>query len=102
MCKMSLPPGHKTLVLSPDYAATMPLWRFDWTSLDLSPELLDRLGQWQAEFDQNFDAYSGWASVEARSRWAEEAEGLALELRSALPKDVELTVDLWPLEGDTE
>ncbi len=87
-----------TLRLMPDYAANVPLWGGDIDALDLSPWLLDRLAQWQDDFNANFDASTGWSSSEARERWGELGARLAGELRRALPDGVTLEVDLWPLE----
>jgi hypothetical protein len=86
--------------LMPDYAGDLPLrWGRPLEQVDLSPWLLDRLAQWQHDFDVNFDPYAGgWQSPEAREKWKQEAHGLVIELRTALPRDIELKVDLWPLE----
>jgi hypothetical protein len=84
------------LKVMPDYCAELPLWGPDWESLHLDPALLDRLADWQDDFDANFVAGKGWKTPEARNRWSREAVRLEDQLRQALP-DVEITVDLWPL-----
>jgi hypothetical protein len=81
----------------PDYSADLPLWGRDWEPLNLPPYLLDRLAQWQDDFDAHFDSFGGWKSNDARYRWSREALRLETELREALPDDVELEVDFWPL-----
>ena len=86
------------LRLMPDYAADLPLWGRSPEQLRLSSWLLDRLALWQDEFDRNFDPFSGWTTPEARDKWSREADRLARELRAALPDEIELEVDLWPLE----
>ena len=87
--------------LSPDYSAPSPLWPSSDATDALVPEpLLSRLVAWQKDFDTNFRWNTGWESEEAKSRWANEAVTLEAELREALRGKAELTVDLWPLEGD--
>jgi hypothetical protein len=85
------------LKLMPEYGIDLPLWGRSLDSLDLSPYLLERLAQWQEDFEANFDPFSGWKSTESRDRWSREAERLEVELRAALPAGDELVVDLWPL-----
>ena len=86
------------LRLMPECAADLPLWGRSLEPLDLSPWLLDRLAQWQDDFDENFDPFNGWKTPEAREKWRREADRLASELRAALPDEIQLEVDLWPLE----
>jgi hypothetical protein len=83
----------------PEYNVELPLWGRSWQTLGLSAPLLDRLAEWQSEFDANFDAYKGWKSEEARSQWAEGAVDVVAELQAAL-KGIPLEVDLWPLDAD--
>lgn len=92
--------GRAPMRLMPDYAGDLPLrWGRPLDEVDLSPWLLDRLAQWQHDFDANFDRYAGgWQSPEAREKWKQEADRLVIELQAALPRDIELEVDLWPLE----
>ncbi len=85
------------LKLMPDYSVDLPHWGRDVEPLNLPPHLLDRLAQWQNEFDANFDPSGRWRSNEARDRWSREALRLETELRAALPGNVELEVDFWPL-----
>jgi hypothetical protein len=86
--------------LMPDYMCELPLWGRSWQSLKLPAPLLDRLADWQDCFDDNFDAFSGWKTPEARNAWEEQSVGLIRDLKAAL-KGVRLTVDLWPLR-DTD
>ncbi len=67
-------------------------------SFGLAAALLDGLASWRQEFDDNYDPMTGWTSHEIRANWAKEARNLEFELRRSLPENVELTVDLWPLE----
>ena len=86
--------------LMPEYGVDLPLWRHRVETLGLSRELLDRLARWQEDFEANFDPFSGWKSVESRERWSREAGPLEADLRAALPKGVDLEVDLWPLNEE--
>lgn len=89
------------VVLAPDYMADLPLWgdgaTLPWQLTKLPPELLDRLVDWQEEFDSNFDTDKGRISEEARDRWVAEAGDLAAELLIRLAFRSKLMVDLWPL-----
>ena len=90
---------HETgpVKLMPEYSCELPLWGRSWRSLNLPAPLLDRLADWQDDFDDNFDAFSGWKSPEAHDRWEEQSVGLIRDLERSL-NGVTLTVDLWPLE----
>jgi hypothetical protein len=83
--------------LMPEYSVELPIWNYSWRDLGLEPSLLDALADWQAEFDAHFDPERGWTDDSVRARWAEESERLVARLRLALPSDVRLDVDLWPL-----
>jgi hypothetical protein len=92
------PPPSKVR-LSPDYSAPSPLWpSSDATDALVPRALLARLIAWQRHFDSNFRWNAGWTSEEAKTRWAEEAAVLEVEVRKALEGKAELTVDLWPLK----
>jgi hypothetical protein len=96
-----LPP---VVILSPDYDAGLPLWsegsgQISWRSTEFSPELLDRLADWQEEFDSNFRWDKGWKSEGALTRWAQEATGLVADVRRELGTRAKLAVNLWPLKG---
>ena len=91
--------GSLKVKLMPEYNVELPLWGCSWQRLGLDASLLDRLADWQSEFDDNFDAYKGWKLEEARSRRAERADELVAELRVAL-KGIPLEVDLWPLDAE--
>ena len=82
--------------LMPEYLCELPLWGRSWQSLKLPAPLLNRLADWPDYFDDNFDAFSGWKTPEARSLWEGQSIALIKDLKAAL-KGVELTVDLWPL-----
>jgi hypothetical protein len=102
-------PLPREIELAPEYSADLPLWgccegagMIAWQDTKFSPELLDRLVAWQQEFDDNFHYETGWRSAEIRDRWASQAENLAADVRTELGTRAELTVRLWPLEGDTQ
>jgi hypothetical protein len=82
--------------IMPEYQAELPLWGQDWKSLNFSATLLNRLADWQDDFDANFDPLSGWKTSEARQKWAERSIELIAELQAV--KSVELEIDLWPLD----
>ena len=84
----------------PEYVCELPLWGCERWELGLEPALLDDLADWQSFFDRRFDSMQGWHDTAAREEWAARATLLAARLRGALPDDVELSIDLWPLLGD--
>jgi hypothetical protein len=86
--------------LMPDYAAELPLWHYHWWDLNLPPELLNELADWQQAFDANFDPFKGWSSQGAKLEWAAEGERLIEKVRTALPTGFTVEVDLWPLDAD--
>jgi hypothetical protein len=96
----------EVIELAPDYSAKLPLWGCDgsgniaWQDTKFSPQLLHRLAAWQEEFDTCYHWETGWRSAEARDRWAGQASELATDVRSELGDRAELTVRLWPLEGN--
>jgi hypothetical protein len=84
-----------------EYTADLPLWGANLRELKLSGKLLDDLGDWQQQFDDNFDPFSGWSSEEVKTAWAERAAVLEMDLRIEIKGKAMLEVDLWPLhEGD--
>jgi hypothetical protein len=93
------------VLLSPDYSVRLPIWseedagQISWRTTNFSPELLDRLADWQSEFDENYHWEKGWTSEHALIQWAHEATDLIADLRIALGGQAELVVDLWPLKG---
>jgi hypothetical protein len=82
----------------PDYSADLPLWGSALIQLDLPARLLDELGDWQQEFDDNFDPHTGWSSEVTKSAWAQRAVSLEMDLRAEIDGKATLSVDLWPLE----
>ena len=82
----------------PDYSADLPLWGSALSQLDLPARLLDELGDWQQEFDDNFDPHTGWSSEVTKSTWAQRAVTLEMDLRAEIDGRATLSVDLWPLE----
>jgi hypothetical protein len=52
--------------LMPEYLCELPLWGRSWESLKLPAPLLNRSADWQDCFDDNFDAFSGWRTAQAR------------------------------------
>ena len=87
------------LKLMPEYRADGPLWGMDLGLLDLPGSLMNRIGDWQQFFDDNCDFNRKWTSDDAKVWWATESDEIVVELRMRLPRDVELIVDLWPLEN---
>jgi hypothetical protein len=101
-------PLPSVVILSPDYNAGMdaglPLWaegsgQISWRSTKFSPELLERLANWQDDFDSNYRWDKGWSSEPALTRWAQEATDLAADVRRELSARTRLVVHLWPLDG---
>jgi hypothetical protein len=83
----------------PEYSCDMPLWcdEGSWEDLNLPADLMARLAAWQAQFDTNFRWNVGWLNVDARESWIRQNEGLVADLRSSLPSEIRLEVDLWPM-----
>ena len=96
------PRGPVTHVrLSPDYGAPSPLWPNSVEIEELvSSGLLEQLMEWQLAFEQHFDDENGWTSPEVKARWADQAVVLERELRLEFGPDVEIEVELWPIEPD--
>lgn len=95
-----MPDELPVLRFSPDYAAELPLWGVSLSQLDLPATLLDELGDWQQQFNANFDPHKGWSSEAIKSEWAELAVSLEMDLRVEIDGKATLLVDLWPLEAD--
>jgi hypothetical protein len=94
----SMSPYLPTLRLMPDYAADRPLWGADLNELNLSGSVVDELGDWQQQFDDNFDPLSGWSSDQVKAEWAERAAVIEMELRIEIKGKAWLEVDLWTLD----
>jgi len=101
-----LPP---VVILLPDYGAGfdagLPLWseesgQITWHSTKFSPELLERLANWQEQFDSDFHWEKGWRSERAQNEWAEEATNLAADVRTQSGTRADLAVHLWPLKRE--
>lgn len=60
----------------------------------LSEELTAALSAWQADFDNNYDPFTGWTSVELLNRHYEEATRLKTCLERALPSNA-IDLDYW-------
>lgn len=86
----------------PDYAAELPLWGQHWEALNLDSSLLSALADWQQQFDNHFHPDNGWMDSAISEAWATTAKDLIQRLRDALPRGVELTVDLWPLDDEVD
>jgi hypothetical protein len=92
--------------LAPDYgvrAPLVPLWgngfgNVSWQFTKLSPELLDRLVEWQEMFDDNFDTEGGWASEFIRDAWTARTQPLADDLQAALGRRARVLLDLSALD----
>jgi hypothetical protein len=84
---------------SPDYGTAFPLHADDEDLRVIPGSLLDRIWEWKRFFDEKFDPdhEGGWESVPDREWWSNEADEIAAELRAVLPPEIELNVDLWPL-----
>lgn len=83
-----------------EYGVDIPLWPQSQEIEDLvPPHLLQRLVRWQQRFDDSFHWERGWCDEATKLEWSEEAQALEGLLRDALPPDVVLTVDLWPLSS---
>ena len=90
--------------LAPDYGAELPLWgqgfgNIGWEFTKFTPELLDRLADWQQEFETHYNWESGWSSARVRERWTKAGTELARDVRAELGDRAELVVDLWPRSG---
>lgn len=95
-----MPDELPVLRFSPDYAAELPLWGVPLAQLGLTARLLDRLGDWQQQFDNSFDPHKGWESEGIKSAWSEQAVSLEMDLRVEIDGKAKLAVDLWPLDDD--
>ena len=86
----------RTILLAPDYGASLPLWPGEKVDEDpeefLPPDLLDRLLNWQEYWDSHHDYQVGWDSKETQTHWESEGTALANDLRTALPPGVNLRV----------
>lgn len=85
-----------TIELSPEYGQEVPLWR-EVSSAHVPDSLMLKLKAWQSTFESHFDPETGWDSDLVKDRWATEAVALEAELRGAAVGEVEVEVDLWPL-----
>ncbi len=95
-------PPPTTVLLSPNYNASSPLWpESDLTNSMVPASLLTDLIAWQKEFDADYEWETGWCNDEAKSRWASASVGLVDRVREALAGKAELRVNLWPL-GEPE
>jgi hypothetical protein len=92
--------GRALVRLMPEYTVDLPLWGQHWQALDLEPSLLSALADWQRQFDAHFIPSKGWTDAVVRDEWAAVAQDLSRRLRRALPEDVDLDVNLWPLTAD--
>ncbi len=95
-------PDLPTLRFMPEYTAVVPLWGVVLSELQLSGRLLGELGDWQRQFDDNFDPSSGWSSDDVKTDWARRAAVLEMELRIEIKRKARLEVDLWPLDENEE
>ncbi len=86
-----------------DYWAESPLWGPGGVQhpevLGLSAELCSRLLAWEDHFERHFDHELGWDSLESRKWYSDQVDELIRGLRRELGPDVELMVDLWPLDA---
>ena len=92
------------VILEPDYGAELPLTSEEegmlgWRQTGFSPQLLDRLADWQEAFEAGHHYGTGWRSPQLRDEWAGQARELEAAIRAELGSRAELVVHLWPL-GD--
>lgn len=97
------------LTFAPDYAAPTPLWEIardgggvlsveHLTTLGLTDHLITGLVDWQRFFDAHFSSTRPhWDSPGSAERFGSRGKRLHDRLTRALP-DVQITLDLWPLE----
>jgi hypothetical protein len=95
-------PSPAVVILEPDYGAELPLTSeeagmLDWQQTGFSPQLLDRLADWQEAFEAGFHYDTGWRSPQLRDEWARQARELEVAVRAELGSHAELVVHLWPL-----
>jgi hypothetical protein len=86
--------------LSPEYGYDLPLSvDGSYDHLHISDELYERLAGWQAQFEifdpSNPDS-GDWVAV--RDAWAATGRALLEELRRVVPADIDVVLDLWPIE----
>ena len=85
------------ITLGPEYGYDLPL-EGPFQQFGIPASLLDAMGNWQQEFEDNFDPFAaGWRTPEAERRWADEAVELEFGLRRALRDRATVVVHLWPL-----
>jgi hypothetical protein len=92
------------VILEPDYGAELPLTSEEegmlgWRQTGFSPQLLDRLADWQEAFEADHHYDTRWRSPQLRDEWATQARELEAAIRAELGSRAELVVHLWPL-GD--
>ncbi|AMY19555.1 hypothetical protein A3Q40_02181 [Rhodococcus sp. PBTS 1] len=100
--------GRPTVSLFVEYGSDFPVWLFDYpfvgrrgpmnvatNELQLSGELIQRLHRFQRNFDENYDAVTGWRTTAAESFHHDEASALLATLRDEVKHlDVAVTVEL--------
>jgi len=97
-------PLPAVVILEPDYGAELPLTSeqegmLGWRQTGFSPQLLDRLADWQEAFEAGHHYDTGWRSPQLQDEWARQARELETAIRAELGGRAELVVHLWPL-GD--
>jgi hypothetical protein len=83
----------------PEYSCDMPLWcdEGEWEDLNLPEDLVTRLAAWQGQFDANFRPGVGWLNADVRESWTDDIDGLVADLRTNLPPEIKLEVNMWPI-----
>jgi L-alanine-DL-glutamate epimerase-like enolase superfamily enzyme len=83
-----------------EYGVDFPLWIDGFSEgeapfSDLPEAVRERLRAWARGFDENFNAFEGWASTASREAHVREARTLLSIVRDALGPDADVTLDLW-------
>jgi hypothetical protein len=95
--------GPTRIRLMSEYSAESPLWGHGGVQfpedLGLSADLGSRLLAWEDHFERHFDHELGWDSLESRKWYGDHVDELVRDLQQELGPDVELVVDLWPLDA---
>ena len=92
------------VIVEPDYGAELPLTSEEegmlgWRQSGFSPQLLDRLADWQEAFEAGHYYNTGWRSPQVQDEWARQARELEAAIRAEPGSRAEPVVHLWPL-GD--
>lgn len=88
------------IILVPEFDVVLPLWpQSDKVETLIPLWLLEKLKNWQDDFQSNFNSDLKWRSDKAKVRWTRTAAALETELQVALLGKAEFFVDLWPIRN---